>query len=94
MSDLRIIIRSLKSRPTSTIITMALVATSVGLLLTLLTLKSAGRKSFQRGMGNAHLIVSGDASPLVAVLNGVFHLNAPRTSIPMTTVEEIRESFP
>ncbi len=94
MSDLQIIFRSLKSRPTSSIITIALVATSVGLLLTLLTLKTAGRTSFQRGVGNAHLIVSGDASPLVAVLNGLFHLNAPRTSIPMSTVEELRESFP
>ena len=94
MSDFHIIIRSLKSRPTSTFITVALVATSVGLLLTLLTLKSAGRNSFQRGMGNAHLIVSGDASPLVAVLNGLFHLNAPRLSMPMSTVDEIRESFP
>lgn len=94
MSDFAIVLRSLLARKVSTIITMAMVGVAVGLLLTLLSLRDAGQRSFRRGTGNAHLLVSGDASPLVAVLNGLFHLNSPRQAMPMSKVEEIRGQFP
>ena len=94
MSDLRIVLRSLRSRLTSTIVTVAMVAVAVALLLTLLSLRQAGKDSFRRGVGNAHLVVSADASPLVAVLNGLFYVNAPRNSIPYEKISEIRKQFP
>ena len=94
MSDLRIVLRSLRTRLTSTIVTVGLVSVAVALLLSLLSLREAGKDSFRRGVGNAHLVVSGEASPLVAVLNGLFYVNAPRNSIPYQKVEEIQEGFP
>lgn len=94
MSDLRIVLRSLRTRLTSTIVTVSLVSVAVALLLSLLSLREAGKDSFRRGVGNAHLVVSGEASPLVTVLNGLFYVNAPRNSIPYEKVEEIQEGFP
>ena len=78
----------------STIVTALLVATSAGLLLTILSLRSAGKAAFERGSGNAHLLVSADQSPLVAVLNGLFYANPPRAPLSQAKVSEIRRLFP
>ena len=94
MTDLRIIIRSLRVRLFSTTVTVLTVAIAVGLLLTLLILKDSGRSAFARGSGNAELLVSADNSPLVSVLNGVFYANPPRNPISMIKYESIRDSFP
>ena len=81
MSDFTIVLRSLKARLFSTIVTIVTVAIAVALLLTLLTLKSAGGSAFIRGSGNAHLLVSADASPVVSVLNAFFYSGAPARPI-------------
>jgi hypothetical protein len=67
---------------------------AVALLLTMLSLRSAGFEAFQRGSGTTHLLVSADASPLVAVLNGVFYANAPSNPVSWEKYGEIRSSFP
>ena len=87
MTDLRIILRSLRTRLFSTVVTVLTVAIAVGLLLTLLILRESGQSAFQRGSGNAELLVSADSSPLVSVLNGVFYANAPRNPITMAKYE-------
>ena len=94
MSDLRLILRSLLSRPTSSIITILLIALAVALLLSMRSLRDAGRQSFTRGVGNAHLIVSAETSPLVTVLNGLFYANPPRAPITEAKANQIIESFP
>ncbi|MBC24010.1 MAG: hypothetical protein CMJ32_08870 [Phycisphaerae bacterium] len=94
MSDFSIIIRSIVSRPVSTIVTILMVSISVGLLIVLLTLKGSGQQAFARGSGNIDLLLSRDASPMVAVLNAVFHANAPRNSIGWDEYEAYVGSFP
>ena len=94
MTDLRIIFRSLRVRLFSTIVTVLTVAIAVGLLLTLLILRESGQSAFERGAGNAELLVSADNSPLVSVLNGIFYANPPRNPISMTKYESIQDSFP
>ncbi|MFO0874757.1 MAG: FtsX-like permease family protein [Phycisphaerales bacterium] len=94
MTDLSIILRSLRSRLFVTLTTIATVAIAVALMLTLLTMKDAGRDAFRRGSGTTHLLVSADSSPLVAVLNGVFYANPPRNSIPWSEYRRIAESYP
>jgi len=94
MTDLSIILRSLRARRLATITTIAMVAVAVALMLTLLTMKDSGRRAFLRGGGNMHLIVSADPSPLTAVLNGVFYANPPRAPLTMAKYEQIRDSFP
>ena len=94
MSDLRLILKSLLSRPTSSIVTILLIAIAVALLLSMRSLRDAGRRSFTRGVGNAHLIVSAEASPLVTVLNGLFYANPPRAPITEAKADQIIESFP
>ena len=94
MSDLRLILKSLLGRPTSTLITVLLIAIAVALLLTMQGLRDAGRRSFTRGVGNAHLIVSAESSPLVTVLNGLFYANPPRAPITDAKAREIIDSFP
>ncbi len=94
MNDLRVVLVSLRSRLLSTAVTSGSVAVAVALLLTMLSLRSAGFEAFQRGTGTMHLLVSADASPLTAVLNGVFYANAPSNPVPWTKYQEIRSSFP
>ncbi|MFM9144583.1 MAG: hypothetical protein ACKORL_04240, partial [Phycisphaerales bacterium] len=90
LTDTRIVLRSLQARPLSTWITIGMVATSVGLLLVLLGMRSSARDAFDRGSGNTHLLVSSDPSPLVAVLNGIFYANAPANPIPWAKYQQIR----
>ena len=94
MTDLSIILRSLKVRLFSTMVTVLTVAIAVGLLMALLMLRTSGERAFSRGTGNAQLLVSRDASPLESVLNGLFYANAPRNSISLEKYEEIVASFP
>ena len=94
MNDFRIILRSLRVRLFSTLVTLCSVAIAVGLLMSLLILRTSGEKAFARGTGNASLLVSRDASPLESVLNGIFYANPPRNPIPMDKYEEIADSFP
>lgn len=94
MTDGRLVIRSLLARPTSTVVTAALIAIAVALLLSMSSLREAGRRSFTRGVGNAHLIVGADSSPLVTVLNSLFYANPPRAPLSQAKVGEILDGFP
>lgn len=89
MTDLAIIRRSLTARMFSTCITILMVATAVGLMLVLLSMRDAGERAFRRGAGNMHMIVSRDDSALVAVLNGVFYASPPRRPIEWSKYEQI-----
>jgi len=78
----------------STVTTVVTVSVAVGLLLVLLSMHESGQRAFQRGSGNMELLVSRDASPLEAVLNGVFYANAPRNYMEWSKFEEIERSSP
>lgn len=91
MTDFTIIRRSLTSRLFSTVTTVLTVAVAVALLLTLLAMRQAGQQAFQRGSGNMHLLVSGDASPMVAVLNGIFYASAPARPIPFARYRQMAD---
>jgi putative ABC transport system permease protein len=82
MTDLTIVTRSLKARLFSTATTVLLVGVAVGLMLVLLSMRDSGRRAFERGTGNMHILVSADSSPLVSVLNSVFYANAPARALP------------
>jgi len=94
MGDMTIVLRSLRTRTLATSVATALVAIAVALLLVLLSLREAASQAFRRGTGNIHLLISADASPLVAVLNGLFYANAPANPIPWAKFKEIQEGFP
>ena len=94
ITDFTMIRRSLRARLFSTVTTVAMVAISVALLLVLLSMRDAGKQAFARGSGNMDLLISRDASPLVAVLNGVFYANSPRNPIEWSKYEEIAQSHP
>ncbi len=94
MNDFGIVVRSLRVRAFSTTVVIALVAMSAGLLLAILSLRTAGQRAFERGTGNAHLLVSRDGSPLVSVLNSLFYANPPKAPIDAAAVTALRESFP
>ncbi len=94
MTDFVIIRRSMQARLFSTVVTVLMVAVSVALLLVLLTMRDSGRKAFERGSGDMHFLVSADASPLVAVLNGVFYANAPQRPIMWSKYETLKASLP
>ncbi|HVU62506.1 MAG TPA: FtsX-like permease family protein [Phycisphaerales bacterium] len=89
MTDFTIILRSLRARLFSTVVTAITVAVAVGLMLVLLSMSDAGRQAFNQGTGNMHLLVSRDASPMVAILNGVFYANPPQRPIMWEKYQEI-----
>ena len=94
MNDLTIVLRSMRARMFSTCTTVAMVAVAVALILVLLTLQQSGRRAFERGTGNMHLLVSADASPLVAVLNSVFYANPPRRPLTWAQYESLQRIAP
>jgi putative ABC transport system permease protein len=94
MNDAVIVLRSMRARLFSTTTTICMVAIAVALMLVLITLQAAGRQAFQRGTGNMHLLVSGDASPVVAVLNGIFYANAPRRALTWAQYEDVKGRAP
>src|ERR1043166_822648 len=94
MTDFTIILRSLKARRFSTVVTAFTVAVAVALMLVLLSMRDAGRQAFQRGTGNMHLLVSRDQSPLASVLNGIFYASAPRSPILYDEYERLANSAP
>lgn len=94
LSDWTILRRSIFSRLFSTTTTVITVAVAVALMLVLLTLRDSGRKAFDRGSGDMHLIISADASPLVSVLNGIFYANAPQRSLNYARYLELKSRLP
>lgn len=91
MTDFTIILRSLTARLFSTVTTTVTVAVAVGLMLTLLSMRDAGRQAFERGPGNMDILISRDSSPLVSVLNGVFYADAPARPIEWSAYERLVE---
>lgn len=89
LTDLHIVTRSLRVRVFSTATTVALVGISVALMLTLLSMREAGRRAFERGTGNMQILVSADSSPLVSVLNSVFYANAPQRPLRWSQYEKL-----
>ncbi|MEM8758019.1 MAG: FtsX-like permease family protein [Planctomycetota bacterium] len=94
MTDFTIIRRSMTSRMFSTVTTIVTVAVAVTLMLTLLSMRDSGRRAFERGTGNMHMLISRDASPLVSVLNGIFYADPPARPIDQAKLEELGDAFP
>ncbi len=94
VTDLTIILRSLRVRLFSTATTVLSVAVAVALLLVLLLMRDASHQAFARGGGNMHLLVSRDSSPLVSVLNGIFYANPPPRPITWAEYERITGNLP
>ena len=94
MTDFAIIRRNLRARLFSTVTTALIVAAAVGLLLGLITLRDATRSALARGSGNMQLILSADASPLAAVLNGIFYANPPSRVLKWPACEELLKKYP
>lgn len=94
LTDFIIIRRSMTSRLFSTITTIITVAVAVGLMLVLLSMRDAGRRAFERGSGNMHLLVSADSNALTAVLNGIFYAEPPQRPITWSKYQQIAGMFP
>jgi len=94
VSDWTIVRRSVTGRMFSSVTTVLMVGVSVGLMLTLLSMRRSGERAFERGSGDMHMLISNDSSPMVSVLNGIFYANAPANFIPWATYEGLRASYP
>ncbi|MFM9956902.1 MAG: ABC transporter permease [Phycisphaerales bacterium] len=94
LTDFTIVRRSIFGRLFSSVVTVITVAVAVALMLVLISMRHSGRQAFERGSGNMHLLVSRDASPLAAVLNGVFYANPPQRSIKWSEYLDLTAKFP
>ncbi|MEM7755302.1 MAG: ABC transporter permease [Planctomycetota bacterium] len=94
VTDFTLVSKSLTARTFSTVTTIVTVAVAVALLLVLLGMRDSGRKAFERGTGNMHLLLSRDASPLVSVLNSVYYAGAPRRPIDWASFQDLSQRYP
>lgn len=94
MTDWGIVSRSMTGRRFSTAVTVASVGVAVALMTLLLSMKSSGRSAFERGTGNAQILVSREPSALTSVLNSMFYADAPGGPIPWADYVELREAYP
>ncbi len=94
LTDFTIIRRSMTARLFSTVTTIMTVAVAAGLMLVLLSMRDAGRKAFERGAGNMHLLVSADSAALPAILNGIFYANPPQRPVTWDKHRQLASSFP
>ncbi len=94
VSDWTIVRRSVTGRMFSSVTTVLMVGVSVGLMLTLVSMRDAGRRAFERGSGDMHMLISNDSSPMVSVLNGIFYANAPASYIPWADYERLGARYP
>lgn len=89
LTDFTIIRRSMFGRLFSTVTTIVTVAVAVGLMLVLLSMRDSGKKAFERGSGDMHLLISADASPLSSILNAIFYANPPQRAIPYAKFQQL-----
>jgi putative ABC transport system permease protein len=86
----RVVLGSMWARRFQTVTTTLTVAIAVGLLLTILSMRDATRQTLERGAGNMHLVVSAEPSPLVSVLNSVFHAGTPSRAMSWLQVQQLQ----
>lgn len=94
LTDWGIVSRSMSGRRFSTGVTVASVAVAVALMTLLLSMKTSGRQAFERGTGNAQMLISREPGPLASVLNSMFYADAPGNDIPWADFERLRDSYP
>lgn len=94
LTDWGIVRRSMGGRRFSTAVTVASVAVAVGVMTLLLSMKASGRSSFERGTGNAQMLVSREPGALTSVLNSMFYADAPGNDIPWADYERLKDSYP
>ncbi|MBL8991660.1 MAG: ABC transporter permease, partial [Phycisphaerae bacterium] len=89
MSDMSIVVRSLRARLFSTCVTVLSVGVAVALMLNLLAMRDASRRAFERGTGNMDMVVTaGGQSPLAGVLEAVYYARAPQKYLTWTAYSE------
>ncbi|MCC5824296.1 MAG: ABC transporter permease [Phycisphaerales bacterium] len=94
LTDWGIVSRSMSGRRFSTGVTVASVAVAVALMTLLVSMKTSGRQAFERGTGNAQMLISREPGPLASVLNSMFYADVPGNDIPWADFERLRASYP
>ncbi len=94
LSDWNIVMRSMRSRWFSTVLTILTVAIASGLMTLLISMRSAGEDAFKRGTGNVQILISKEPGPLASVLNSMFYAEAPGGPILYSQFEELVSSYP
>ncbi len=94
MTDWAIVRRSMGGRLFSTGVTVASVAVAVALMTLLLSMKASGRAAFERGTGNAQMLITREPGALASVLNSMFYADAPGNDIPWADYEALRDAYP
>lgn len=94
LTDWNIVSRSMTGRRFSTGVTVASVAVAVALMTLLISMKASGRAAFERGTGNAQMLITKEPSALASVLNSMFYADAPGAPIQWADFEDLRSSYP
>jgi putative ABC transport system permease protein len=90
MNFLAIILRFLRQRLFSSVLTAASVAVGVALVATILALRVESERSFSQKDTGFEVLVGAKGSPLQLVLNTMYHLGTPNGNIPLEVYERLR----
>lgn len=87
---LRLTLKSIWSRKSTTVLTILSVCVATVLLLSIEKIKTAARKSFEGTLSQVDLIVGSKTSPLHVLLYSVFRIGDPTNNIRYTTYENLK----
>lgn len=81
--------RNIRFRPLSSLLSILLVAFSVGIISLLLLLEDQLENKFQRDLQGIDMVVGAKGSPLQLVLSAVYHIDAPTGNIPVKDISRL-----
>ena len=81
--------KNVRFRPLSSLLSILLVAFSVGIISLLLLLENQLEDKFQRDLKGIDMVVGAKGSPLQLVLSAVYHIDAPTGNIPVKDISRL-----
>ncbi len=88
---IKIIHKNLFYKPLGTLLSIALLSLSTGIISLLLLLQQQLEQKFENDLRDIDLVVGAKGSPLQLVLSAVYHVDAPTGNIPASAVDSIRQ---
>jgi putative ABC transport system permease protein len=89
---IKIIVKNILHKPLSTVLSIALLALSSGIIALLLLLQQQLEKKFENDLKDIDIVVGAKGSPLQLVLSAVYHVDAPTGNIKRSDLDKIRQS--
>ena len=88
----KISLRNIRSKALTSLLSVLVLALSIGLLLSIQQLKTSFEYQIENNLGDIDLVIGAKGSPLQLVLSSVLHLDNPTGNIPYSELESIAKN--